>query len=39
MKLKRDTKLGAELIDRFKTGIRNLTIFDWSTSKSQKFRL
>ena len=39
MKLKGDTKLGAELICRFKIGIRNLTDFDLSTRKSQKFPL
>ena len=36
---KRDTKLGAELICRFKTRVRNLIIFDLSTWKSQKFPL
>ena len=38
MKLKRDTKFGEEPT-RFKIGIRNLTNFDLSTGKSQKFSL
>ena len=37
MKLKRDTKFGEESTCRFKIGIRNLTKFDPSTRKSQKF--
>ena len=37
MKLKRDTKFGEEPRCRFKIGIRNLTNFDLSTQKSQKF--
>ena len=37
MKLKRDTKFGEESTPRFKIGIRNLTKFDLSTRKSQKF--
>ena len=37
MKLKRDTKFGQESTCRFKTGIKNLTKFDPSTQKSQKF--
>ena len=37
MKLKRDTKFGEESTRRFKIGIRNLTKFDPSTWKSQKF--
>ena len=37
MKLKRDTKFGEESTFRFKTGIRNLTKYDPSTQKSQKF--
>ena len=39
MKLKRDTKFGEESACRFKIGIRNLTNFDLSTQKSQKFSL
>ena len=39
MKLKGDTKLGAESTCRFKIGIRNLTNVDPSTRKSQKFPL
>ena len=35
MKLNRDTEFGEE--SRFKIGIRNLTNFDMSTRKSQKF--
>ena len=37
MKLKRDTKFGEESTLPFKFGIRNLTKFDSSTQKSQKF--
>ena len=37
MKLKRDTKFVKGLTRRFKIGIRNLTKFDPSTKKSQKF--
>ena len=37
MKLKRDTKFREESICRFKIGIRNLSKFDSSTQKSQKF--
>ena len=37
MKLKRDTKFGKEWTRRFKIAIRNLTKFDQSTRKSQKF--
>ena len=37
MKLKRDTKFGEESTCRFKIGLRNLTKFDPSTPKSQKF--
>ena len=37
MKLKRDTKFGEESTRRFKIGIRNLTNFDPSTRKSQKY--
>ena len=39
MKLKRDTKFGAESTYRFKIDIGNLTIFDLSTQKSQRFSL
>ena len=37
MKLKRDTKFGEEWTFRFKIGIGNLTKFDPSNQKSQKF--
>ena len=37
MKLKRDTKFGEEWSCRLKIGIRNLTKFESSTRKSQKF--
>ena len=37
MKLKSDTKSGEESTCRFKIGIRNLTKFDPSTRKSEKF--
>ena len=37
MKLKRDPKFGEESTPRLKIGIRNLTKFDLSTRKSQKF--
>ena len=39
MKLKRDTKFGEELTCHFKIDIKNLTNFDLSTQKSQKFSL
>ena len=39
MKLKRDTKFGEESTRRFKIGIRNLTNFDLSAQKSQRFSL
>ena len=39
MKLKRDTKFREESICCFKIGIRNLTKFDLSIQKSQKFSL
>ena len=39
MKLKRDTKFGEESTRRFKIGIKNLTNFDLSTPKSQRFSL
>ena len=37
MKLKRDTKFGEELTRRFRIGIMNLTHFDLSPRKSQRF--
>ena len=37
MKLMRDTKFGEELTCHFKIDIRNLTNFDPSSPKSQKF--
>ena len=37
MRLKKDTKFGEESTCRFKIGIRNLTKFDLSSRKSQKF--
>ena len=37
MKQKRDPKFGEESTCRFKIGLRNLTKFDPSTPKSQKF--
>ena len=37
MKLKRDIKFGEESTCRFKIGIENLTKFDPSTKKYQKF--
>ena len=39
MTLKNDAKLKKELICLFKTDMRNLTNFDLSTQKSQKFAL
>ena len=39
MKLNRDTKFGQESSCHFKIGKRNLTNFDLSTRKSQKFSL
>ena len=39
MKLRRDTKFGEELTCRFKIDIRNLTNFDLTTRKSEKFSL
>ena len=39
MKLKKDKKFEEESTGRFKIGIRNLTNFDPSTQKSQKFSL
>ena len=37
MKLKKHTKFGEKLTGYFKIGRRNLTSFDLSTLKSQKF--
>ena len=37
MKLKRDIKCGEESTNRFEIAIRNLTNFDLSTQKSQRF--
>ena len=39
MTLKNDAKFKEELTSRFKIGMRNLTKFDLSTWKSQKFSL
>ena len=39
MKLKRDTKFREESTYHFKIDIRNMTNFDRSTRKSQKFPL
>ena len=39
MKLKRDAKFGEESTYRLKIGIRNLTNFDLSAQKSQRFSL
>ena len=39
MKMKNDAKLGEELTYRFKTDMRNLTNFNWSTENFQKFTL
>ena len=39
MKLRRETKFGEELTGCFRIGIRNLTNFDPSIQKSQKFSL
>ena len=39
MKLKWDTKFGEESTFRLKVDLRNLTYFDLSTEKSQKFSL
>ena len=36
IKMKNDAKFGEELTCRFKFDIRNLTIFDLNTRKSQK---
>ena len=37
MKVKRDTKFGEESTYHFKIDIRNVTNFDLSTQKSQRF--
>ena len=39
MTMKNDTKFEEELTCQFKTDLRNLTDFDLSTQKSQKFAL
>ena len=39
MRMKNDAKIGEELTSQFKIGTRNLTNFDSSTQKSQKFPL
>ena len=39
MTVKNDTKFGEVLTCRFKIDMRNLTNFDQSTQKSQKFAL
>ena len=39
MKLKGDTKFGEESTCCFKIGLRNLTDFDLSAQKSQRFSL
>ena len=39
MKMKNDAKIEEELTCQFKTDMRNLTNFDLSTQKSQKFAL
>ena len=39
MTMKNDTKFEEELTYQFKTGLRNLTNFDPTTRKSQKFAL
>ena len=39
MKMKSDSKFEEELTCQFKIDTRNLTNFDWSTQKSQKFGL
>ena len=39
MKLKRDAKFGMESTCRFKIDIRNMTNFDLTTQKFQKFSL
>ena len=39
MRMKNDAEFGEDLTCQFKTDIRNLTSFDLSTQKSQKFEL
>ena len=39
MKMKNDAKIEEELTCKFKIDMRNLTHFDLSTQKSQKFAL
>ena len=39
MTLKNNAKFEEELIWHFKTDMRNLTNFDWSTQKSKKIAL
>ena len=39
MRMKNDAEFEEDLTCQFKTGIRNLTNFDPSTQKSQKFEL
>ena len=39
MTMKNDVKYEQEFTGQFKTDMRNLTIFDFSTQKSQKFAL
>ena len=39
MTMKSNAKFGEELTCHFKTDMRNLTNFDWSTRKSKKFAL
>ena len=39
MRMKNGAKIEEELTSQFKTDLRNLTIFDSSTQKSQKFAL
>ena len=39
MTMKNDAKFEQKLTGQFKTDMRNLTIFDSSTQKSQKFAL
>ena len=39
VKMKNDAKFEEELTTHFKIGMRNLTNFDLSTGKSQKFPL
>ena len=39
MRMKNDAKIEEELTSQFKIGMNNLTNFDSSTQKSQKFAL